>query len=93
MGAVVQARRRWATPYGAKRRSAAGRPGAVRRREAVAFTCGAMMTCGRVEVMAMAVYGWMAEEALAAGDGQGKIRGRAYARTTRADAQPGMRRA
>ena len=90
---MVQARRRWATPYGAKRRSAAGRSGAVRRREAVAFTCGAMMTCGRAEVMAVAVYGWMVEEALAAGDGQGKTRGRAYARMTRADARPGMRRA
>ena len=93
MGAVVQARRRWATPYGAKRRSATGRSGEVRRREAVAFTCGAMMTCGRAEVRAVAVYGWMEEEALAAGDGQGKTRGRAYARMTRADARPGMRRA
>ena len=90
---MVRARRRSATSYGAKRRSAAGRSGTARRREAVAFTCGAMVTCGRVEMMAVAMYGWMAEEALAAGDGQGTIRGRAHARTTRADAQPGGRRA
>ena len=90
---VVQARRRPATPYGARRRSVAGRLGAARRREAAAFTCGAMVTCGRVEMMVVAMHGWMAEEALAAGDGQGTIRGRAHARMTRADAQPGVRRA
>ena len=90
---VVQARRRPATPYGARRRSAAGRLGAARRREAAAFTCGAMVTCGRGGMAVVAMYEWRAEEVLAAGDGQGTIRGRAHARMTRADAQPGVRRA
>ena len=90
---VAQARRRSATSYGARRRSAAGRLGVARRREAAAFTCGAMVTCGRGGVMVMAMYEWRAEGALATGDGQGTIRGRARAHTTRADAQPGVRRA
>jgi hypothetical protein len=97
---VAQARRRSATSYGARRRSAAGRLGVARRREAAAFTCGAMATCGRDGVMVMAMYEWRAERALATGDGQGTIRGRAHAHTTRADAsdvtsgaQPGVRRA
>ena len=77
---------------------AAGRLRVARRREAAAFTCGAMVTCGRGGVMVMAMYEWRAEGALATGDGQGTIRGRAHAHTTRAGAsdvtsgaQPGVR--
>ena len=55
MGVVVQARRRSSTPYGARRRSVAGRLGAARRREAAAFTCGAMVTCGRGGMMVVAM--------------------------------------
>ena len=88
---VVQARRRSATPYGARRRSAAGRLGAARRREAAAFTCGAVVTCGRGGMMVVAMYEWWAGGALATDDGQGTIRGRAHAHMTRADVQPGVR--